>query len=41
MAQIFSAEGEVIPITVIEAGPCKGTSRRLVPLSSLFSKNLP
>ena len=28
MTQVFAEDGEVIPVTVIEAGPCKVTAVR-------------
>ena len=30
MTQIFSPEGKVIPVTVIEAGPCSVVQRKTV-----------
>ncbi len=29
MTQIFTEEGEAVPVTVIEAGPCRVTAVRL------------
>ena len=30
MTQIFSADGKVIPVTVVEAGPCTVTQKKTI-----------